>query len=98
MAGLRTPDLPGWDLVPPSIHPARTLGLEIRADIPLFADMRTYICGLAIGVVSAQFLHFFSLSSTAAFGSVGASGLVDGGHETISPPISEEGSTQGPRL
>ena len=59
MAGPRTPNLPGWDLVSPPIHPARTLGLEIGADIPLFADTRTHICGLATGVVSAQFLYFF---------------------------------------
>ena len=59
MASPRTPDLLGWDLESPPIHPARTLGLEIGADIPLFADICTHICGLATGVVSVQFLHFF---------------------------------------
>ena len=59
MAGPRTPDLPGWDLPLPIVHPVRSLSLEIGADIPLFADTRTHICGLATGVVSAQFLYLF---------------------------------------
>ena len=58
MAGPHTPDLPGWNLASPPIYPARTLGLEIGADIPLFADTCTHICGLATGVVSVQFFHF----------------------------------------
>ena len=53
MAILRTPDLPTWDLPSPLIHPARTLGLKLGADIPLLADTRTHICGSATGVVSA---------------------------------------------
>ena len=59
MAGPRTPDLPGWDLSLPTVHPAWSLGLEIGADIPLLADTRTHICGLATGVVSAQFFYLF---------------------------------------
>ena len=47
MAGPRTPDLPGWDLPLPIVHPARSLSLEIGADIPLLVDTRTHICGLA---------------------------------------------------
>ena len=52
MAVPRTPDLPAWDLPLPIIHPARTLGLELGADIPLLADTRTHIYGFATGVVS----------------------------------------------
>ena len=58
MAIPRTPDLPTWDLPSPAIHPARSLGLQLGAEIPLFADTRTHLCGLATGVVSAQFLYF----------------------------------------
>ena len=61
MVGPRTLDLPGWDLVPPPIHPTWTLGLEIGADIPLLADTRTHICGLATGVVSVQFFIFSAI-------------------------------------
>ena len=53
MAFPRTPDLLAWDFSPPIVHPARTLGLELGADIPLLADTRTHICGFATGVVSA---------------------------------------------
>ena len=53
MAIPRTPDLPTWDLPSPAIHPARSLGLQLGAEIPLFADTRTHLCGLATGVVSA---------------------------------------------
>ena len=61
MAAPRTPNLPRWDLVSPIVHPARTLSLEIGAEIPFFTDTRTHICGLATREVSVQFLHFFSL-------------------------------------
>ena len=53
MAVPRTPDLSAWDLSLPIIHPARTLSLELGADVPLFVDTRTHICGFATGVVSA---------------------------------------------
>ena len=58
MAIPRTPDWSTWDLPSPAIHPARSLGLQFGAEIPLFADTRTHLCGLATGVVSAQFLYF----------------------------------------
>ena len=61
MAIPRTPDLPTWDLPSPLIHPARTLGLELGADIPLLADTRTHICGSTKGVVSAYFLYFLPM-------------------------------------
>ena len=54
MAIPRTPDLPTWDLPSPAIHPARSLGLQFGAEIPLFADTRTHLCGLATGVVSKK--------------------------------------------
>ena len=53
MAIPRTPDLTTWDLPSPAIHTARSLGLQLGAEIPLFADTRTHLCGLATGVVSA---------------------------------------------
>ena len=54
----RTPDLPVWDTVPPSIDALRSFGLAKTEDVPLLVDSTGHIRGAITEVVSIYSSYF----------------------------------------